>query len=225
METKTTSDREAIWCRHRNGQSYTFEEFAARVEAFHGYAAPGLLLGGSMVSLAMEGLPPDTLFDAICETRTCLPDAVQMLTPCTVGNGWLRLHELGRFALTLFDKETGEGVRVAVRSDRLEEWPELKAFFFKLVPKKLQDAQRLIAEIRAAGTAVCTSAPATVRPDLRLKQHMGPVAVCPDCGEGYPLRHGKRCLACSGSGYYDSSSAPPATSGSVRPAGAGGAGR
>ena len=178
-----------------------------------------------MVSLAMDGLPPDTLFDAICETRTCLPDAVQMLTPCTLGNGWLRLQELGRFALTLFDKETGQGVRVAVRSDRLDDWPDLKAFFFKLVPKKLQDTQRLLAEIRAAGTAVCGSEQVSVRPDLRLKQRMGPVAVCPDCGEGYPLRHGNRCLACSGSVYYDSPPAPAAPFASVRPGGTGGTGR
>ena len=52
------------------------------------------------------------LFDAICETRNCLPDAVQLLTPCTIGNGWLKVVNVGRFALTLYDKYQGEGVRV-----------------------------------------------------------------------------------------------------------------
>jgi formylmethanofuran dehydrogenase subunit E len=60
------------------------------VKSFHGYVAPGVVLGGVMVDLARRQLPPEVLFDAVCETRHCLPDAVQLLTPCTLGNGWLK---------------------------------------------------------------------------------------------------------------------------------------
>jgi hypothetical protein len=42
--------------------------------------------------------------------QNACPDAVQILTPCTVGNGWMRILNLGRYAVTLNDKFTGEGV-------------------------------------------------------------------------------------------------------------------
>jgi len=38
--------------------AYTFEEFRRLAENFHGYAAPGLLVGGYMVELAKRHLPP-----------------------------------------------------------------------------------------------------------------------------------------------------------------------
>ncbi|MEN6617055.1 MAG: formylmethanofuran dehydrogenase subunit E family protein, partial [Syntrophorhabdus sp.] len=59
---------------------YTFDEYKEMVRQFHGSDAPGLLIGGFMVSLAIENLPAGTLYDAVCETKQCLPDAVQLLT-------------------------------------------------------------------------------------------------------------------------------------------------
>ena len=92
--------------------SHSFDEFLQLVQSFHGYPAPGVVIGGIMVEVARRQLPAEVLFDAICETRNCLPDAIQILTPCTIGNGWLKVVNVGRFALTLYDKYQGEGVRV-----------------------------------------------------------------------------------------------------------------
>ena len=195
--------RETPWCRDHRGRSYTFEEWVARVGEFHGYAAPGVVFGGLMVALAMERIPREVLFDAVCETRNCLPDAVQLLTPCTVGNGWLRFHETGRFALSFFDKETGEGARVHVDAHRLRGWPEADAFFFKRVPKKKQDQDRLLDEFRQAGPDLCRVEKVKVRPQARRKEHLGAVSVCTGCGEGYPLHDGDRCRACQGFRYFD----------------------
>ena len=97
-----------------NIRSYTFEQYVERVRDFHGFAAPGVLIGGFMVELAYQHLPEEGLFDAISETAKCLPDAIQLLTPCTVGNGWLTVINMGRYAMTLYNKYTGEGVRVFV---------------------------------------------------------------------------------------------------------------
>ena len=83
--------------------SRTHEEFMEEARAFHGYPAPGLIIGGYMVELAKRHIPEGVLYDAISETAHCLPDAVQMLTPCTVGNGWLRVLPFGIYALTLYD--------------------------------------------------------------------------------------------------------------------------
>ena len=78
----------------------TYDEYIEMIKAFHGTVAPGVVLGGFMVDLAYRNLPQGEYFDAISETRACLPDALQLLTPCTVGNGWLRIIDLGRFALS-----------------------------------------------------------------------------------------------------------------------------
>ena len=87
--------------------SYSFDDFLHLVKSFHGNIAPGVVLGGIMVEAARRQLPSEMLFDAICETRNCLPDAIQLLTPCTIGNGWLKVVNVGRYALTLYDKYEG----------------------------------------------------------------------------------------------------------------------
>ena len=83
---------------------WTPQEFVEEVLKFHGHAAPGVIIGGFMVEIARNALPKDTIFDAFSETTQCLPDAIQMLTPCTIGNGWLRILNFGIYALSLYDK-------------------------------------------------------------------------------------------------------------------------
>jgi formylmethanofuran dehydrogenase subunit E len=85
---------------------FPFEEYLKEVETFHGFAAPGLLVEGYMVNKAKKQIPSGVLYEALCETPKCLPDAVQLLTPCTIGNGRLRIISLGRFALSLSYKDT-----------------------------------------------------------------------------------------------------------------------
>ena len=78
---------------------FDFDDFLQQVRSFHGNVAPGVVIGGIMVEMARSHLPEEVLFDAVCETRNCLPDAVQLLTPCSTGNGWLKVVNVGRFAL------------------------------------------------------------------------------------------------------------------------------
>ena len=179
--------------------SYTFEEFVTRVKSFHGFEAVGVIVGGFMVDLAYRHLPKKGLFDALCETAKCLPDSIQLLTPCTTGNGWLTVINVGRFALTLYDKETGEGIRVFVDPARIEAWPELNAWFLKLKTKKEQDVETLLEEAKRAGANICGVEAVRVADSLRLrKRHRGGFAVCPVCKEAYPLADGSSCLACQG---------------------------
>ena len=102
-----------------------FQELRAAVKNFHGYSAPGVLIGCYMVEEAKRHIKENVLYDAICETSWCLPDAVQMLTPCTIGNGWLRIYEFGLYAVSLFDKYTGRGVRVFLDTRKLEQWEDV----------------------------------------------------------------------------------------------------
>ena len=142
--------------------SYTFQEFKRLAENFHGYAAPGLLIGGYMVEMAKARIPEGTLFEAVVETRKCLPDAVQLLTLCSAGNNWMKVHNLGRYAVSLFDKHTGEGVRVSVDPAKLDAFPEIRGWFLKEKPKKDQDEVRLLSEIEEAGDGICKAEPVTM---------------------------------------------------------------
>ncbi len=182
--------------------SHTYEDYVEMVKKFHGYAAPGVIIGGFMVDLAYRSLSAEGLFDALCETPKCLPDAVQLLTPCTIGNGWLTIVNLGRFALTLYDKRTGLGVRVFVDPQRLENWPEIKAWFLKLAPKGEQDEKRLQEEMRKAKGTIVAVTRVKVAKRVLEKPKRGGFAICPRCGEAYPAADGPVCLGCASNDLF-----------------------
>lgn len=181
---------------------YTFEEFKNRAAEFHGYPAPGLIFGGYMVAMAQRALPDGTLFEAMVETKKCLPDAVQLLTLCSLGNNWMKVINLGRYAVSLYDKYTGEGFRVHPALDRLAPYPQIRAWLLKTIPKKEQDSRELFRELERAGDSVLDMRP--VRVDSRLLGHssMGDLAACPRCGEAYPAADGECCLGCLGGAPY-----------------------
>ncbi len=172
------------------------------VKSFHGYTAPGLAAGGFMVDLALNRMPGGVLFEAISETGKCLPDAIQLLTPCTVGNGRLKIINLGRFALCLYDKSSGEGVRVFVDPQNVRAWPEVEAWLFKLKAKQEQDGQLLLEQIRQAGPTLYRIETVLVQPQLLGKPRRGGIGSCSLCGEPYPIDDGAICRACAGKTPY-----------------------
>jgi formylmethanofuran dehydrogenase subunit E len=183
-------------------QPFDVEKYLHVVESFHGYTAPGVIIGGFMVNLAKRNLTEGTLFNAICETPVCLPDAIQLLTPCTVGNGWLRIMNFGRFALSLFDKDQGNGFRVFLNPEKLDKWPEIKSWFLKVKPKAEQNTELLIAQIKEAGETLCGIHPVQVRPEFLKKQKRGEIVICPCCQEAYPSKDGEVCRGCQGESPY-----------------------
>jgi formylmethanofuran dehydrogenase subunit E len=184
---------------------YSFRKFVDRVKEFHGFSAPGVVLGGIMVESAVTHMPPKVLFNALSETNKCLPDAVQLLTPCTIGNGWLKIQNFGRFALTLYDKDTGKGIRVVLDPHRLEEWAEIKNWYYKLKPKEEVDSEELLDAIRKGGYDLCQLREIQVQPFLLVKTKRGKRVICPQCQEAYPSNGQGLCLACRGDSPYLSS--------------------
>ncbi|RLB37895.1 MAG: tRNA CCA-pyrophosphorylase [Deltaproteobacteria bacterium] len=176
----------------------TYEEYLDMIMSFHGHVAPGVVLGGFMVELAWRHRPEGEFFDALCETRACLPDAVQILTPCTIGNGWLRVINVGRFALSLYEKYSGRGARVFVDAVKMDPFPELKAWFFRLKPKKDQSFDVLMEEIRRAGVSVCGVEHVNLDPAFVTSHRRKGFIVCPSCGEAFPLEEGPVCGGCRG---------------------------
>lgn len=181
---------------------YPYDAFKEKVAAFHGYPAPGVLIGGYMVALAQEQIPKDVLFDVIVETPKCLPDAVQLLTLCSFGNGWMKVFPFGRYALCLYNKLTGEGVRVWIDPHRLENWPNIKTWLFKTQPKKEQDSDALFDEIGRAGADICAMAPVQVRESAMKRLSFGDIGLCQKCGEPHPVKFGTVCKACGGESPY-----------------------
>ena len=178
------------------------EEFLNHIIAFHGYAAPGVIVGGIMISIAVERLPKGVLFDVICETSSCLPDAVQLFTPCTVGNGWLKIIDLGRFAVNLYDKYNGNGVRIYLDPEKLQDWDEIHAWFLKLKTKNEQSKDRLLEQIWMAGPNIYSLQTIQIKPQYLMKRSKGPIGICSVCGEAYPVVHGASCLGCQGKKPY-----------------------
>jgi formylmethanofuran dehydrogenase subunit E len=182
--------------------TYSYEEYLQLVKSFHGSPAPGLIIGGFMVDLAMKHLPEGEFFDALCETPVCLPDAVQILTPCTIGNGWLTVLDFGRFAVTLYEKFSGQGVRTFLDAKKLDAWPEVRDWYLKRKKKQEQDFELLMAQIREAGHGMLGVQRVRIDPEKIRRKKMGPVGICPACGEAYPLRDGDQCRNCRGETPY-----------------------
>lgn len=182
--------------------NYSYDEYIRLVKSFHGTLAPGLLIGGFMIDLAMKNLPDGELYDAVCETSSCLPDAVQILTPCTIGNGWLSIVFFGKFAVTLYEKYSGKGVRVFLDAKKLETWPEVRDWYLKKKKKCDQDSDLLMMQIKAAGHSLLGIQQVVVTPEKIRRQKMGPVDICPVCSEAYPARDGKQCRNCQGDTPY-----------------------
>jgi len=186
----------------REISTYTVDEFISKLTEYHGNFAPGLLIGGFMVGIAMDRVKDYELYDAICESPACLPDAIQILTPCTVGNGWLKIVDTGRFAVCLYDKKSGKGVRVYLDASKLDRYPEIKNWFLRLTPKQQQDKDRLINEIKTAGHDIYSEKTVEVSVQFRGKHAHGSISICPSCGEAYPRADGEVCLACGGLQIY-----------------------
>jgi len=180
---------------------YTLDDALKKIEAFHNWKAPGLVIGLFMVDMAVELVGPDVEADAIVETRHCLPDAVQLFTPCTIGNGWLKIVDWDKYALTLYDRHTFDGFRVWLDLEKAKAFPNLYNWFMRLVPKKDLPLEVLLETILEARRDCLSYAPVAMT-GYNTRQKKGPTGICPQCGEAYPASQGDVCSACGGEAYY-----------------------
>lgn len=170
----------------------------------------GIILGIRMVVRAMKELGIDDPAEvhrqliAFVETDRCLPDAVELVTGCRLGNRTLKFRDLGKMAATFLDLRTNRAVRLAARetaSNRAQD-----AF------KELEKEEALSRAYREwpdeelfSWQPVSVELPAVERPGYR-----APRVVCAECGEGISFNRevvlGGRalCRACAGQRYYES---------------------
>lgn len=180
---------------------------------FHHKRAPGLLIAAAMIDACRSrlGAVKDRI-NAISESVSCLCDVIQIMTDCTIGNRYLTINgDLGRFALTLYDRADGRGIRAYIDLDKIsaEETPELYRFFWRTRS----------AEVKAGGIARLKSGEQVIEEFLRVKEKiigMQKVSVkkfgkpekpsaerCKSCHESFLQINGaSECSMCNGSLQY-----------------------
>ena len=177
------------------------ELFLDKAEEFHGHISPGVVTGGFLVDAALEAFNTSEYLNAVVESVVCLPDAVQLLTPCTLGNGFLQVLDWGKFAVTLYDRQTLEGVRAWLEVEKVKRFPLVAGWYIRDPQAPRIDKEVVIREILGCGERLVS------RSRIRMKQSLKnldkvPTGICPACGESYPLRFGPTCAACGGQAYY-----------------------
>ena len=182
------------------------DDFLKKIEEFHGFTAPGLVIGGLMVDMAQElireNMGEGIDADAIVEARHCLPDAVQIFTPCTIGNGWLKIVDWGKFALSLYDKHAKRGYRVWFDVSKAAVFPNLYNWYMKKVSKKDLPIDILLESIFEAGRDALSSRAVSIINTYN-GEKKGGTDICSGCGEAYPVIQGNVCLSCRGESYFE----------------------
>lgn len=179
----------------------TLNECLRIIEDFHGWKAPGLVIGMLMVDWVRELVGEHVEADAIVETRHCLPDAIQLFTPCTVGNGWMKILDWDKFALSLYDRKKRHGYRVWLNLEKAKQFPDLYNWYMRRVPKKTLPIEVLVDTILSAQRAVLSYESVYIT-RLYERDKKGNIAICPVCEEAYAEKLGKVCIYCQGRGYY-----------------------
>ncbi len=117
-----------------------------RCEVFHGHVCPGLSIGYRAAKAGLAWLKEKRAADeelvAIVETDACSADAVQVITGCTFGKGNFLHRDYGKNALTLFSRQTGQGVRLIVRPAAFTASEEHLALVGKISRDEASEAER-----------------------------------------------------------------------------------
>lgn len=182
------------------GQDY--QQFLIQMEEFHGGRSGGMLIGALLLEAALDriGMPPDLA--VVAETVNCLPDAVQVLSPCTVGNGLLHILNWGKFALTAYRQERLVGVRARLSTDAVPDWPDLNRWFNRLEPEKEPPVFDDLAKELFSGRDQLIEAFDIHLPGPMKEEHPVDTGACPQCSESCPIQPQPLCEACQGTAYY-----------------------
>ena len=179
-----------------------FDQFVYDMEDFHGARAPGIIVGALMLDTALGKVPDSPELVIAVETVTCLPDAAQVLTSCTIGNGRLKVYDWGKFALSAYNRDTMTGVRTWVMADAVSNWPLINDWFN---PSQRQGEAPLFNDLvpvffQAGSELIGVQTVRIVGEDHLFKKKK--TGICEKCGESYNLRCGPVCSACQGMAYY-----------------------
>jgi formylmethanofuran dehydrogenase subunit E len=175
-----------------------------RAYRFHGHESPGTTLGVIMADYALELFRENITCDdkkdmkAFVETRKCIADSVQIATGRTAGGG-LTVVDYGKYAVTLYNATSGEGVRVFVDPEKTREYKNIDDWFLRRKPKKDLPKEIVIKEILKAGRNILSHE--SVKIKVLGKKHL-PIKICVKCKEAFPSEGDELCEGCRNP-YYE----------------------
>ncbi|WP_407431009.1 FmdE family protein [Methanobrevibacter sp.] len=180
-----------------------YEEQLAKAGEFHGEICGGIAIGTKLAMYGMElmGMELNTRHKNLIvflEIDRCMADAVQSVTKCSMGKRSLKQMYYGKFAVTFYDMDTGEAIRVcdadANKKEKIKETRDEMIERFKTTPpEELFTYEKVkildIPEPQLPGSAHSTE-------------------ICHVCGEKvtdgrHLVRNGKAiCKSCAEGSYY-----------------------
>lgn len=180
-----------------------FEEQLKIAGDFHGEICGGITIGTklAMYGLELMGMELNKRHKNLIvflEIDRCMADAVQAITKCSMGKRSLKQMYYGKFAVTFYNMDTGEAIRVSdddankpSQKDEIKE--ELIERFKKTPPEELFKVKKVKVELKES--------------QMPGKPHTS--TFCTVCGEkvtdGRHLLRGGRpvCVSCAEGSYYE----------------------
>jgi len=175
----------------------------------NGPPRPGIILAIRMCLVALTRLDihdpvrPKRRLVVIVETDRCLPDAVQLVTGCRLGNRTLKLQDTGKMGAVFIDLQNDRAIRLAALESANHEAAEL----FPALERTdaLSRAYRVLAdhELFSEQRVRVLLAPED------LPGYHAPRVICARCGESIAFRREAQedgrifCCTCAASSYYE----------------------
>ncbi|MCL0096291.1 FmdE family protein [Thermodesulfovibrionales bacterium] len=92
---------------------------------FHGHLCPPIVFGVRASELGLEKLraerPEDEEIVAVIENDSCMGDAIQSVSGCTLGKGNLILKNYGKMAVAFINRANGESIRLIIKEKVIED--------------------------------------------------------------------------------------------------------
>jgi formylmethanofuran dehydrogenase subunit E len=184
----------------------TLEEYI-RQESKDGEIRSGMILGIRIALLALKELAIENPADhhrslvVVVETDRCLPDAIEIITGCRLGNRTLKFQDMGKMAATFVDLRTGRAMRVAANESANERARRMYPALDK--EEALKSAYSILPD-----DDLLTRVPVRVAlaPE-DVPGYWAPRIICEECREGIAfgreVAEGQRtlCRSCAGQGY------------------------
>ena len=185
----------------------SLDEYAARAST-KGPPRPGVILAIRMSILAMKLLEIDDPLAyhrkliVVAETDRCLPDILELVLGCRLGNRTLKFRDWGKMAASFLDLTRDRAFRIAAlestEPEAVQRFPHLSR------DGALTEAYRLFPDDRLfRWKAVSLNFPPQDIPG-----HPANRVRCQQCGEGVAFRREVRkdglilCRACAGEAYW-----------------------
>lgn len=185
----------------------SLEEYIEKASK-NGHVRSGMVLG---IRLALLGLKEVGIEDphqhhrslvVIVETDRCLPDAIELITGCRLGNRTLKFNDLGKMAATFQNLGSDHAVRVSTReaANQLahEMFPDLDK------DEALGRAYRVLSNTELF---TCQSGHVELNPE-DIPGYWAPRVICAMCEEGIAFNRqlivdGRTiCRSCAGQRYF-----------------------